>query len=493
MSGQQSFSFPIWIGNIVISVRVGKFIQPPLSSSNMFIPDDIVIVAERTEPSATWVLIVPGETKLEILREDPTSSSARLPLSQLPSLTSYGDDEPPKQKWYPGITNPPKSRLSSSNSTDSSVDSNGSNDSQQMNQSLSSFAWTKLASLLPPFMQQHTSPPSPSEEGSELQHIGTNEVFPFHDSNVAKKEVIAELLNKVPKSATVAVAGGSGAATPPLKSNSSGIRRSTSGSVRSSHERSYTWGSPSDFTLPQNEKKKVSSIPKPVSTPGLSAHFRVQPYSIPNDSDDKFTPNNLWIRERAFDVFVNPFSLPEVFLSLGNKSSAILVDLVPIESPMKPPHGKGIEDSGRSGPESDLNDIRRVIPVLEKQSVGGSEREQKGLPASMVVRLFFATKIRGGDGEMKALLDGDLGGDLGEDLSGDSDTEDDKVTEIPVEVGHILISDLVRHQLGIAMCSRVILNQVKDEWRIAYKQAPSVHIQPLDPLAGVSPAAGQCG
>ena len=113
-----------------------------------------------------------------------------------------------------------------------------------------------------------------------------------------------------------------------------------------------------------------------------------------------------------------------------------------------------------------------MATLLEKQSVGGSEREQRGLPASLVVRLFFATKVYRRDDKMVALM------------SKESDLKED---EIPIKIGHVLVSDLVRHQLGIAMCSGVILNQVKDEWRISYKQAPSLHVQPLDPPIQVSP------
>ena len=339
-------------------------------------------------------------------------------------------------------------------------------------------ALSKLASILQlPFMQPQRTSPTPHEENLRPASVASSsDGFPFHHTTSnTKKEMLDELLRKVPPSSGTATVSGTDVKreiVPPSKSNSSGVRRSStsSGSTRSSHERSYTWGSPSDFSMPQAEKRKTSNVPKCVNTPGLSAHLRVQPYFPTATNEDS---SCLWIPERAFDVFVNPCSLPEVFLSLEDKESAILVDLVPIESPTKPPQsrGGGMDDQGRTGQDSDF-DMKRVTTMLEKQPVGGSEREQRGLPASLVVRLFFATKVWRKDDKMVALL------------SEDSDLKND---EIPIKIGHVLVSDLVRHQLGIAMCSGVILNHVKDEWRLTYKQAPSLHIQPLDPPTQVSP------
>ena len=427
-------------------------------------------------------MIVPGTTQLEILSDSPrtatataTATSDRLPLSQLSHLTSFDEKDESSSlgyhRQYLESSNPPKSRLSSTNSTDSSVDSDAGSgiNSQLFNQSLPSMAWNKITSFLPlPFIQSQRASPTPQEDNSRPASVASStEGFPFNYTARDNSRVVLhdELLRKVPQ-----YPSGANTVSGADMSSSSGIRRSStanSGSTRSSHERSHTWGSPSDFAVTQTEKRKISNVPKCVNTPGLSAHLRVQPYftaDAANEESDCF-----WIPERAFDVFVHPSSLPEVFLSLEDKTSAILVDLVPIESPSKPPQSR--EDQGRSGQESDF-EIKRVTPVVEKQPVGGSEREQKGLPASLVVRLFFATKVLRKDDKMVVLL------------SDDSDVTSD---EIPIKLGHVLVSDLVRHQLGIAMCSGVILNQVKDEWRITYKQAPSLHIQPMDPPIQVSP------
>ena len=425
-------------------------------------------------------MILPGTTKLEILSDSPrtatatsTATSDRLHLSQLSHLASFAEKEEGSSmgyhRQYLESSNPPKSRLSSTNSTDSSVDSDGGSgiNSQLFNQSLPSMAWNKITSFLPNFIQSQRASPTPQEDNSRPSSVASSsEGFPFNYRAARDNSRVVlhdELLRKVPQypSGLSTVSG--------ADLSSSGIRRSStanSGSTRSSHERSHTWGSPSDFAVTQAEKRKISNVPKCVNTPGLSAHLRVQPYFTADAANEE--SDCLWIPERAFDVFVHPSSLPEVFLSLEDKTSAILVDLVPIESPPKPPQSR--EDQGRSGQESDF-EIKRVTPILEKQPVGGSEREQKGLPASLVVRLFFATKVLRKDDKMVALL------------SDDSDVESD---EIPIEIGHVLVSDLVRHQLGIAMCSGVVLNQVKDEWRITYNQAPSLHIQPMDPPTQVS-------
>lgn len=448
------------------------------------------------------MMIVPGITKLEILSDSPRSSSTssatntdRFPLSQLSHITGFDNDKedtlsPGYRPYFDSSFNPPKSRLSSANSTDSSVDSDGGScvNSQPFNQSLPSMAWTKLTSFLPlPFIQSQRTSPTPQEDSSRPSSVASsNDGFPFHQTTTArdpKRQLLDEIRRRVPlssggggwASATVSGTDMRREATPPSKSNSSGLRRSSTSGSRSSHERSHTWGSPSDFFTPPSEMRKISNIPKCVNTPGLSAHLRVQPYhtagsAAPAGDDDS---DCFWIPERAFDVFVHPSSLPEVFLSLDDKMSAVLVDLVPVESPTKPPQGRGgSDDPGRAGQDADF-DIKRMTPVLEKQPVGGSEREQKGLPASLVVRLFFATKLWRRDDRMVALL---------------SEQSYGKEDEIPVEIGHVLVSDLVRHQLGIATCSGVVLNHVKDEWRIAYKQAPSLHIQPLDPPIQVSPA-----
>ena len=451
--------------------------------------------SERTEPSATWVMIVPGTTKLEILSDAPRSSinsssatSDRLHLSQLSHLTSFDEKE---EGWsssgyhrqqYLESSNPPKSRLSSTNSTDSSVDSD-TGSSIILNQSLPSMAWSKIASFLPlPFIQSQRASPTPQEDNLASRPssvASSSEGFPFNTymARDNKRVVLDELLRKVPQSPSGAyTVSGADMSSSSSGGNSGGIRRSStanSGSTRSSHERSHTWGSPSDFSVTQTEgRRKISNLPKCVNTPGLSAHLRVQPYFITTaDAANEESESCWWIPERAFDIFVHPSSLPEVFLSLEDKTSAILVDLVPIESPTKPPQSR--EEQGRSGGQDPDFEIKRVTPIVEKQPVGGSEREQKGLPASLVVRLFFATRVLKKDNKMVALFS--------------SDELDVKCDEIPVKIGHVLVSDLVRHQLGIAMCSGVMLNQVKDEWRIAYKQAPSLHIQPIDPPTQVSP------
>ena len=414
--------------------------------------------------------------------------SNRLPLDQLHYHTSYDYDEMLRQ-YSIGSGNSPKSRLSSANSSDSSVDSEGSS-SQPLNQSLPSMAWTKLTSILPTFMQQRTSP-LPDEERGRMKGASSSEGFPFHHPPLdnPRREGFDELLRTVKPSSTVAGTDMKGElqVVPPSKSKSSGVRRTSAGtgSVKPSHERSQTWGSPSDFEVtPTSEKKKISNIPRSVNTPGLSARLRVQPHLTASENESEYS-SSLWVAERDFDVFVNPASLPEVFLSLEDKTAAILVDLVPIESPSKPPQARaGTDDSGsRGGQESDLNDINRVPAMLEKQQVGGSEREHKGLPASLVVRLFFATKIRNRTARISGYgtqveiskLEAVLGDE--EVVAEGIET----IVEVPVAEGHILMSNVVRHQLSIAMCSGVMVNQVKDEWRIAYRQAPSLHIQPLYP------------
>lgn len=467
-------------------VRVGKtlyfnitfFFSPNPKNKTFIFPP------EKTEPSATWVLIMPNTTKLEII-----AGPERVPLDRLSYYTSEDYDYLSQPQSF-GSSNPPKSRLSSINSSDSSVDSEGgggSIGSQQLNQSLPTKAWMTLTSMIP-FMSRTS--PLPYEDiggggGGRASGASSSEGFPFHPTfRSPKKEVLDELLRTVPPSMSISGMDVRREAIPPLKSNSSGVRPSSI-SGKSSHERSQTWGSSSDFLVPTSgggERRRTSNALRGVNTPGLSARLRVQPYLSANDSDCQ----NVWTSERYFDVFVNPASLPEVFLSLEDKSAAILVDLVPIESPSKPPQGRGsADDSGRGGVDSELNEINRISSTLEKQSVGGSEREQKGLPASLIVRMFFATRIRssvvrrGGYGartehyQMETLF--------GEGVV----SEGDSVIEVPVEEGHILISDLVRHQLGVAMCSGVMVNQVKDEWRIAYKQVPSLQLLPLDPSSQV--------
>ena len=444
------------------------------------------------------MLIVPGTTKLEIIRDErPRSTSDRLPLSHLTSfdyVEEYGELSRSKYSLGSGAAaNPPKSRLSSANSSDSSVDTEAeSMESRQLNQSFPSFAWTKLASMLQPFMQSRTSP-SPHEDGSGRASgasSSTSEGFPFDSAATnTKKRLLDELQRTVPTSSTVAgldVSKEAALPRAPSKSSSSGGRRtSTSGSssTKSSHERSQTWGSPSDFSVPtSSEKRKISNIPRSVNTPGLSAQLRVQPHVATSESEDLV---GVWVPERMFDVFVNPASLPEVFLSLENKGAAILVDLVPVESPSKPPQSKGGDDFNRVGQDSDMGDISRVTPMVEKQQgVGGSEREHRGLPASLVVRLFFATRIRRVCRKIcSGLEDGvrEEGCQLKALLGGELVVDDERFIDVPVEVDHIVVSELVRHQLGIAMCSGVMVNQVKDEWRLSHKEAPSLHIHPMDP------------
>lgn len=119
----------------------------------------------------------------------------------------------------------------------------------------------------------------------------------------------------------------------------------------------------------------------------------------------------------------------------------------------------------------------------------GRGKPDSGLPESLVVRLCFAISLLVGvDGTMTPCLSPDgqrppsaasatAGGPV---QAGRGRVWPPTFLEVPVKVGHVLLSDLVRQQLEVRQCSRVVLRHVQDAWRMSFVDQIKVVLQPLN-------------
>lgn len=250
-------------------------------------------------------------------------------------------------------------------------------------------------------------------------------------------------------------------------------RGNEDGGDKVSHKRTATWHSESQFTH-SPARKTTPTQPrtrlKPyISTPRMDAYLRVQPHPIrglrPSGPRTKFfkhsDPQQLWCHKRAFDVYVHPSTLPEIYHYLQKRSTlgAFLVELTPV-----PQLNKYVQKTTEPAMRYDGTD-----------SVDGEVRGKPdtGLPQSLVVRLCFATKVMVDQNGMTAYLSP---GHPVEEFTGEK-----RVTvEVPVMVGQVLMSDLVRQQLEIKACSRVRIKHVQDSWKMSFVDEIKVVLHPLN-------------
>ena len=267
----------------------------------------------------------------------------------------------------------------------------------------------------------------------------------------------------------------------------------------SQHVRQQSWHS-----LSQKEEAERHHYPLYISTPEFNAPLRVQ-----SPPGNEF----VWDVSQCFDVFVHPVSLPDLYnfyitnhTSATNRSSAmnrssatqsheeisfliqLSVDGCSLFDEEKTDTVKSTGKPSLSGsekPDTQTQEVKSDEPERDMlvQMVSGlwkgftgqtqSAQADSGIshlppqgdqpPATSrnrvaVARLVFATKVQ-------------LSGSLQESLSRQSSSESGYYQKpgsqgVAILPGHVLMSDLLRQQLGLKVNSLVRLLHVKEQWRI---------------------------
>lgn len=272
--------------------------------------------------------------------------------------------------------------------------------------------------------------------------------------------------------------------------------------TKPSHKRTATWHSETEFTKSPNElTKKSSSVrhmhrvskyrtPAYVFTPRMCANLRVQPHPFGGVSSRKeeeesavvensSSAKKCWCHERLFDIFVHPSSLPEAYQHLRGKKTidSFLVEVVPLCEPNRyipktTESAVKLEDASESESLGYDNGHGNTSGSTARRQ-GSAERD---LPSSLVVRLCFATRLLHNGDTMKAVASDPLE----PEHWAMRDKMKEGVEEVAVEVGHVVVSDLVRQQLAIRECSPVKVLHVMDSWKISYADGIKIVLHPLE-------------
>ena len=302
--------------------------------------------------------------------------------------------------------------------------------------------------------------------------------YPFHSQEgvtMTYKEVLnSELKDKF---ATSLCVRGSSLTPEPI----------TSASLKKvkGHKRTPTWHDESQLNhrsrspakTKKSDLKTLRKLTPYVVTPRMHANLRVQPHPLkglrhalmPDYKPLNKTPSE----KRVFDIFVHPSTLPEVYHYLKKKSTSgsFLVELSPI--PQLNKYILKVEPGSKpDGAPSDGNNGNGTSPPRNSDT---------SLPASLVVRLCFATHVTVQGDDMTASLSEtprevvlSVGG------GGEEGDKEEPLMSVPVRVGQVLMSDLVCQQLEIKECSRVKILHVMDSWRISFVDGIKVVVQPIN-------------
>lgn len=466
--------------------------------------------AVTSVPSANWVLIMPDHTMLELCRggvesdgestgitTDNTTATTTA-TTTITTPESAEDDSPfHHSSQVSSITFPKDARSKSSTSgvsVESSVDDEYHSNSENWNlQSL-------LQSILPQrlfSMSMNKSGGAGIQESSHEEEREEEEViqtepgreydkrftkYPFQPSlkkeqTVGYKEMVHSEL-KDTFASSVCVRGTNLTPEPiisPRKGNEGG------------HRRMATWHSETEFgSKPPVEGKRQArkegghghirhKLTAYVLTPRMHAILRVQPHPIKGLRDNLPStgnlPNQLWSHERVFDVYVHPSSLPEVYFYSQRRrttSTSFLVELAPIPQPNKyVPKSAESATSASDATDGDGHGVK-------------SKRPEVGLPASLVVRLCFATKVVVDGSGMLAHISDPARVRVSEaEEEEEAEEGAESLLEVPVKVGHVMMSDLVRQQLEIKECSKIKMMHVMDKWKLSFVDKIKVVLQPL--------------
>ena len=485
----KGYPFPIWINNQPIILKLGTVTHTAMlifivtNQLCLYFPYNILV---SSEPPARWVLLV-KDTYVEFQPPSSgTGSSQSTPTSSLlspfPERTSSGgsshsefseifssvSQQPPlhrRQSNQPGY---PQHRRHSSQSNTSmfclpdvedGVTPGGNSVASSQDETYS------IMSTIPQMMQnwlggllRRSDPPHTQlmkEERRSSDESGKRDKHSF-PSNVS-----------------------------PYKTYHSGMRIQ--------HGRQLSWHSST-----QKEVAERKHLPLFVPTPELDAPLRVE--ALPQGED---LP---WPFNHCFDVYTHPLTLPDLYQTcIANQSEHqkepfCLVRLSPAGSVTTSCQSEGKRDpfvkaDGQvASPSSERSDISplsegkmdekerdilvQVVAGLWRgltQSTTAADsrarpKQQQTSPPNMqcqvaVARLIFATHIQFGK---RSTRSSSLEEAVSRENSCNSSPEAPCPPTLGVTVlpGHILMSDLLRQQLGLKVNSAVRLLHVKEQWRI---------------------------
>ena len=337
---------------------------------------------------------------------------------------------------------------------------------------------------LPEVSVEDVTPPSSTEmnQSSAGSWLGSSSSSPRY------KQVLNEIKHTVPLYTGPMYAGTAPPRrvttpdpTPPAPSKSTGSEPTDQVS-KPSHRRWKTWHSETEF----NRHPPIASRGRQSPTPRMSVRLRVQPHNCWGISSfrNRSETDGYWSHEHLFDVFVHPSTIPEIFLHWQHlNDESILVEIRPTERKIletkESKNGKSLDPSSKI--LEDLNDLKDSQSVSSVQSSNESSTSSPW-PSSLVVRLRFATKIKLVRGEIEVHIEDGPFGDETKDTKMKGNQEDSSgLADVQVQVGHVVMSDVVRQQLMIKTCSQVRLLHVKDSWRVPPADKPSLLLQPLKP------------
>lgn len=499
VSCQVFFTFPVWINQDVVPVRVVNSI-----------------------PSANWVMIMPDATTMELCRSggvesDGDSTSGGATTDTILTPPDQPDEDTPflasSMNSYLSAGFAPKESRSKSSASAASAESSVDTEATD-NWNFSSMLTNATRRLLSISGLRESS--GGIQETRETIEEGEDEVirtepgkhlrdsrflqYPFQSEEgltMNNKELVNyELKDKFASSLCVR---GSNLTPEPIIPASPHHR----GAAEPSHKRTSSVPISRQRVAGNPRATSGNRLVAYISTPRMHANLRVQPhplkglrpaYTKPSSKDNNSHQNQLWPHQRVFDVFVHPSTLPEVYHYLQRKSSggAFLVEATPISQPNKYV-AKNTESATKSESAS--------LDGSNNGEGGVSHRQDTGLPPSLVVHLYFATQVTLQGDNMSASVITPPGerGTRSEDpvpqaerRTGGEDpcmsmprgkrgtgSEDPHVT-VPVRVGQVLMSDLVRRQLELKECARVKLLHVMDGWRMSFVDGIKVVIQPMN-------------
>ena len=438
-----------------------------------------------SEPSANWVLIVSDETMVELSSGQSNSKSSSstadattvtTTTTTLPSVTTPdpSEEDSPFHSMYNNsvISSLPEKARSRSSASAVSAESSVDTDSG------SNWGIGHLLRRARQFLELSTADyvnPRGSAEDDEREVIQREpipeqderyEEYPFHSQEgetINNKDRMHEELLHQQLGSKLCMRGDSSTPDPVIPSPK---KNKEANAVKPSHKRTATWHSETEFTSPRKAMPKLrsgkSKLQQFISTPTMKANLRVQPHPIKGIKSATQRDSKSWYHERIFNVFVHPSTLPEVYHYMQKKSprGSFLVELYPILQP-----------NGR--------DPKRAESVPDSSSIdssGGqvgknSSQDNSGLPSSLVVKLCFATEIL-------VSQDG-FSTHISEGREEKAFSLEENVLKVPVQIGHVVMSDLVRQQLAIKECSRVIISHVLDSWKMSIADNIKIVIQPI--------------
>lgn len=350
---------------------------------------------------------------------------------------------------------------------------------------------------VPDVLVENVTPPSSTEmnQSSGGSWFGSSSSSPH-------KHLMSEIKHTVPLY-TGPMYGGSAPQrvvttpdpTPPATTKSIGSEPTDQVS-KPSHRRWKTWHSETDFNKHPPIASRVRKTSGYEATLRMNVRLRVQPHSCSGVRDFRNSANTVlgdgyWSQEHLFDIYVHPSTIPEIFLHWQHFSDeSILVEIRPTERKVletkESKNGKPLDQLSRV--QEDLNDLKQDSQSLSSVQSSTESTISSPWPNSLVVRLCFATKIKLVGGEMEVLNEGEPSGDEVKDTkmkrSRESNGELDfcsGLADIQVQVGHVVMSDVVRQQLMVKTCSQVRILHVKDSWRVPPADKPNLLLQPLKP------------